>query len=95
MVKELDHLLYHLVRENPRKFERERSVDPRDELLIHRLEQALDEGRITDHQFRSNLKLLFLTGHENTQQLLHASFLKLGTDQVRRQLHEALQPSSP
>lgn len=82
-MKEFDDLLYHLVRENPRKSERKKPLDARDEVVIHALERALDDGRITDHQFRSNLKLIALTGHETTQQLLNASIWKLGTDQVR------------
>lgn len=81
-MKELDDLLYHLVRENPRKSEMKKPLDSQDELVIHSLERALDEKRISDHQFRSNLKLMFLTGHENTQQLLNTLFWKLGTDQV-------------
>lgn len=82
-MKEFDDLLYHLVRENPRKSEREKPIDARDEVFIHALERALDDGRITDQQFRANLNLIALTGHENTQQLLNASIWKLGTDQVR------------
>lgn len=82
-MKEFDDLLYHLVRENPLKSERKKPLDPRDEVFIHALERALDDGRISDEQFRANLKLIVLTGHENTQQLLITSIWKLGTDQVR------------
>lgn len=66
ITKEFEDLLYHLVRENPRKSGRKKSLDARDEIFIHALERALEQGRITDHQFRSNLKLIVLTGHENT-----------------------------
>lgn len=83
IMKEFDNLLYQLVRENPRKLERKKPLDARDEVFIHALERALDDGRISDRQFRANLNLIVLTGHENTQQLLIASIWKLGTDQVR------------
>ena len=82
-MKEFDDLLYNLVRENPRRNERKRLLAARDEVLIDALERALDDGRLTDQQFRANIKLIALTGHENIQQLLNASFWKLGTDQVR------------
>ena len=82
-MKEFDDLLYHLVLENTRKSERKKLSNARDDVFIHALEQVLDEGRITDQQFRANLESTALTGHENTQQLLNASLWKLGTDQVR------------
>lgn len=82
-MKEFDNLLYHLVRENPRKFKRKKLLNAWDKVVIHALERALAHRRITDQQFRANLKLIVLTGHENTQQMLNAAFWKLGTDQVR------------
>jgi xanthocillin biosynthesis cytochrome P450 monooxygenase len=87
IMKEFDDLLYELVRNRPRKLERKEPVPPEDELVIHMLERALEDGRISDKQFRSNLKIVFLTAHENTQQLLNSMFWQLGSDQVRAPPH--------
>ena len=82
IMKEFEDLLYHLIRNRPRKLERNEPVKPEDELVVHMLERALEEGRIDDTQFRANLKIVFLTAHENTQQLLNSTFWQLGSDQV-------------
>src|SRR4051794_9921140 len=83
IMKEFEDLLYELVRNRPRKLERKEPVAPQDELVVHMLERALEDGRIDDEQFRANLKIVFLTAHENTQQLLNSMFWQLGSDQVR------------
>ncbi|KAI9765803.1 MAG: hypothetical protein M1840_007085 [Geoglossum simile] len=80
-MQEFEDLLYDLVRNRPRKLEQKEPVSPRDELVIHMLERALEDGRINDEQFRANIKIVFLTGHENTQQLLNSTFWQLGIDQ--------------
>ena len=82
IMKEFEDLLYDLVRNRPRKLERKTPVEPQNELVVHMLERALEEGRISDKQFRANLKITFLTAHENTQQLLNSTFWQLGHDQV-------------
>lgn len=82
IMKEFENLLYDLVKNRPRKLERKGPVEPADELVVHMLERALADGRINDEQFRANLKIVFLTAHENTQQLLNSMFWQLGTDQV-------------
>ena len=84
IMNEFEDLLYHLVRNRPRKLQRKAPVAPQDELVIHMLERALEEGRITDEQFRANIKIVFLTAHENAQQLLNSMFWKLGTDTVSK-----------
>ncbi|KAI9776222.1 MAG: hypothetical protein M1839_000543 [Geoglossum umbratile] len=81
IMKEFEDLLYELVRNRPRKLERKEPVAPQDELVVHMLERALEDGRIDDEQFRANLKIVFLTAHENTQQLLNSMFWQLGSDQ--------------
>ena len=83
IMKEFEDLLYHQVRTNPRKFARKAPLQPQDELVVHMMERALENGTITDEQFRANIKIVFLTAHENTQQLLNSAFWKLGSDQVR------------
>lgn len=78
IMKEFEDLLYDLVKHRPRKLERKEPIAPQDELVVHMLERALEDGRITDEQYRANLKIVFLTAHENTQQLLNSAFWQLG-----------------
>ncbi|KAF7715923.1 Uncharacterized protein PECH_005738 [Penicillium ucsense] len=49
--------------------------------VVDYLDRALKEGRITEEQYRANLKVTFLTAHENTQQLLNSTFWVLGQNQ--------------
>jgi unspecific monooxygenase len=83
-MQEFEDLLYDLVKHRPRKLERKEPVAPQDELVVHMMERALEEGRLTDEQYRANLKIVFLTAHENTQQLLNSTFWQLGKFQVRK-----------
>jgi len=81
IMKEFEDLLYDLVKNRPRN----RSGKPRnpeDDLLIHMLDDALAEGKINDTQYRANLKITFLTAHENAQQLLNSVFWEMGTNQT-------------
>jgi len=91
IMKEFEDLLYGLVRNRPRKNEK-RSESPEDDLVVHMLERALDEGKIDDSQFRANLKITFLTAHENVQQLLNSTFWELGKNQAAQdKLREEVQ----
>lgn len=92
IMKEFEDLLYHLVRNRPRKLERKTPVEPQNELVVHLLERALEEGRISDEQFRANLKITFLTAHENTQQLLNSTFWQLGHNQVGENRSSVVRP---
>lgn len=83
IMQEFEDLLFNLVRNRPKKLARKEPVAPQDELLVHMLERAFEEGRIDEQQFRDNLKITFLTAHENTQQLLNSTFWQLGVNQVR------------
>lgn len=86
IMKEFEDLLYSLVKNRPRRFLNKEPVEPKDELLIHMMERALEQGKIDETQFRSNLKITFvtfLTAHEDTQQLLNSMFWRLGKDQVQ------------
>lgn len=58
--------------------------DDQDIQVVHLLNSALDAGRITEKQYRDNIKITFLTAHENAQQLLNSAFWELGKNQVRR-----------
>ncbi|PLB42266.1 cytochrome P450 monooxygenase xanG [Aspergillus candidus] len=50
-----------------------------DEMVVHMLMRARREGRLTEKQYRDNLKIVFLTAHENAQQLVNSMFWQLGT----------------
>ena len=81
-MKEFEDLLCDLVRNRPRKLLEKSPLKPEDQLVIHLLETALEEGTISEKQFRANVKITFLTAHENTQQLLNSAFWQLGHDLV-------------
>lgn len=86
IMQEFEDLLFDMVKNRPKKLARKEPVAPQDELLVHMLERAFEDGRIDEQQFRDNLKITFLTAHENTQQLLNSTFWQLGVDQVRTHL---------
>lgn len=88
IMQEFEDLLFDLVKNRPKKLGRKEPLAPQDELLVHMLERAFEEGRIDEQQFRDNLKITFLTAHENTQQLLSSTFWQLGVNQVR--IHQSL-----
>ncbi|KAF2195915.1 putative sporulation-specific N-formyltyrosine oxidase Dit2 [Zopfia rhizophila CBS 207.26] len=90
IMKEFEDLLYHTVRTNPRKYEQE-NRELQDKQVVHMLEEALDSGKINDKQFRSNIKIMFLTAHENVQQLVNSTFWELGKNQdVQNRLRQEI-----
>jgi unspecific monooxygenase len=91
IVNEFENLLVELVQNRPRKVNpsSKKPGDQSGELVIHLLERALHDGVINETQFRSNLKIVFLTAHENVQQLLNSIFWELGRNQeVQTRLRE-------
>lgn len=82
IMQEFEDLLFDMVKNRPKKLARKEPLPPQDELVVHMLERAFEDGRIDEQQFRDNLKITFLTAHENTQQLLNSTFWQLGVDQV-------------
>ena len=59
--------------------------------LISSMEHALSSGAWTERQFRDNLKIVFIAGHENVQQLLNSLFYILGKRQdVQRRVREEI-----
>lgn len=82
IMKEFEDRLYHTVRKRRFKYDDEKKILEKKQ-VVHLLEEALDAGDITDRQFRSNIKITFLTAHENVQQLLNSTFWELGKTQVR------------
>jgi xanthocillin biosynthesis cytochrome P450 monooxygenase len=81
-MQEFEDLLYDTVRNRPNKEQTKFNPPSADDQVIHMLERALDAGSIDDSQFRANLKITFLTAHENFQQLLNSTFWELGTNIV-------------
>lgn len=51
-------------------------------LVSHLLKEALDSGQITYHQYRSNLRITFMVGHDNVEFLLLSAMWVLGKDTV-------------
>ena len=80
IMKEFEDALYKTVRTNPRK--QIHNGQPGDKQVVHMLEEALDAGNINDTEFRSNIKITFLTAHENAQQLMNSAFWELGKNSV-------------
>ena len=69
-------------RGRPRKVVEKGNQSDQDIQVVHLLNSALDMGRITEKQYRDNIKITFLTAHENAQQLLNSAFWELGKNQV-------------
>ncbi|KAJ5224980.1 Cytochrome monooxygenase xanG, partial [Penicillium chermesinum] len=55
------------------------------EQVVDLLDQAFKEGKITEAQYRNNLKVTFLTAHENAQQLLNSAFWELGNNKAAQE----------
>ncbi|RHZ60379.1 hypothetical protein CDV55_100029 [Aspergillus turcosus] len=54
-----------------------------EEMVVHMLVAAYRDGRLTEKQFKDNLKIVFLTAHENAQQLVNSMFWEIGKNIVR------------
>lgn len=67
------------------------------EQVVDLLDRALKEEKITVEQYRNNLKVTFLTAHENAQQLLNSAFWELGNnkDVVNKLRAEILAMNTP
>lgn len=77
---EFEDKLFNAVRERINR-QREKGITTT-EMVSHMLEEAYRDGRINEQQFRDNLKITFLTAHENAQQLINSLFWELGKNQV-------------
>lgn len=75
LVKRFESLLCELIRHRPQ-------TGSDHDQVAHMLERALKEGKITEKQYRDNLKITFIVAHENTQLLLNSMFYQIGIDQV-------------
>lgn len=74
--------LFSIGRERPSKRVSPGQADSPNVQVVHLLNAALDDGEISIEQYRANMKITFLTAHENSQQLLNSTFWELGKSQV-------------
>lgn len=73
-MQEFGDLLVSIVRKRPSvEFTSENT-----EQVVDLLDKAYEEGKIDITQYRNNLKVTFLTAHENAQQLLNSTLYELG-----------------
>lgn len=82
IMQEFGDKLFELGRSVPRIFVDEKYIAPEggEAQVVDLLNVALDRGIITETQYRANIKITFLTAHENAQQLLNSIFWELGKD---------------
>ncbi|KAG0155617.1 hypothetical protein PDIDSM_2790 [Penicillium digitatum] len=78
IMHEFDNRLYAMIMTMLHKRTSSKSTQS-EEMVSHMLGEAYTAGRITERQFRDNLKITFLTAHENAQQLVTSMFWQLGT----------------
>ena len=76
-IKEFDRLLDGIVATTTASATEKPST-----LVSHRLKHALDTGAIKPSQYRSNLRMTFMVGHDNTEFLLTSAMWELGRSQV-------------
>lgn len=81
LVKRFESLLCELIRDRPQSSSGKKHKSDNDQ-VVHLLEQALKEGKITEKSYRDNLKITFIVAHENTQLLLNSMFYQIGVNQV-------------
>ncbi|KAL8715431.1 MAG: hypothetical protein Q9220_000765 [cf. Caloplaca sp. 1 TL-2023] len=94
LVRHFESLLCKLVQNRPRQTS-EKATNTKSEQVIHLLERALKEGKITEKQYRDNLKITFIVAHENTQLLLNSMFYQIGLDQqVQNRLRTEINASN-
>ncbi|KAJ5941632.1 hypothetical protein N7516_001800 [Penicillium verrucosum] len=80
IMREFDNRLYAMIMNMLQKRTQEKPPQSEEkEMVSHMLGEAYTSGRITEKQFRDNLKITFLTAHENAQQLVTSMFWQLGT----------------
>ena len=68
----------------------ETAKSPEEKQVVDLLDEALASGRINMEQYRANIKITFLTAHENAQQLLNSAFWVLGQGQKGLDLQEKI-----
>ncbi|OJD16309.1 hypothetical protein AJ78_03521 [Emergomyces pasteurianus Ep9510] len=79
MVKEYEDLLYEVVQRPRPPVTVGDSKTPYERQVIDDLQDALACGDITETQFRANVKIVFVAGHEDVEHLLSSAFYVMGT----------------
>ncbi|KAJ3498377.1 hypothetical protein NLG97_g1178 [Lecanicillium saksenae] len=68
----------------------------RQDKLIYRLQRARDAGQLTDFHYRSNMKMMFIAGHENVKVLLVSCLFEVAQlPNVQQRLYEEIIASGP
>ncbi|GFF39928.1 cytochrome P450-DIT2 [Aspergillus udagawae] len=74
---------------------REQGIKPAEEMVVHMLVDAYRDGRLTEKQFKDNLKIVFLTAHENAQQLVNSMFWEIGKNtEVQTRLRKEIRSTN-
>lgn len=76
IMHEFDNRLYAMVRDMLERRRQDKNAS--EEMVAHMLGEPFESGRINEKQFRDNLKITFLTAHENAQQLVNSMIWQLG-----------------
>ncbi|KAL8949692.1 MAG: hypothetical protein Q9222_004221 [Ikaeria aurantiellina] len=93
LVRQFELLLCNLVQNRP-QHTLEKGINTNSEQVIHLLERARKEGKITEKQYRDNLKIIFIVAHENTQLLLNSMFYEIGkNEEVQSRLRTEIDAS--
>ncbi|EEH46135.2 uncharacterized protein PADG_02285 [Paracoccidioides brasiliensis Pb18] len=92
VVKEYEDLLYEIV-QNLKPEATLNDLKPHDDVqVIDTLRGALACGKITETQFRANLKIVFVAGHEDVQHLLNSTLYALGVKiEIQQKLRKEVQ----
>ncbi|PGH30762.1 hypothetical protein GX50_06482 [[Emmonsia] crescens] len=80
IVKEYENLLYEVVQRPRPEATAGDSKTQHERQVIDDLQDALACGKITETQFRANVKIVFVAGHEDVQHLLNSTFYEIGTN---------------
>lgn len=81
-MKEYENLLYEVVQRPRPEATAGDSKTQHERQVIDDLQDALACGKITETQFRANVKIVFVAGHEDVQHLLNSTFYEIGTNTV-------------
>ncbi|KAJ5575591.1 hypothetical protein N7535_002517 [Penicillium sp. DV-2018c] len=91
IMKEFDDILYDKIMAMLEQRSKATDQPKSEEMVSHMLGAAYKAGRITEKQFRDNMKITFLTAHENAQQLVNSMFWQLGVRvDIQQRLREEI-----
>lgn len=83
-VKKFETRLLHLVCKDTKP-----ATATNEDKMIYALNKARNEGQISEYHYRSNMKILFVAGHENVQQAFISLLWELAVNnEIQEQLRE-------